>query len=134
MRETGIDRVAFYGTLMRRFGVQKRLGVEDGLEYLGPCEIEGELRDLGRFPGLLPPQGADGLAHGELYRILRPEALTILDEYEGHDPANEAGSEFTRRAAVLRRPMVTAWVYFISERLAGDAPVVASGVWNPGAG
>jgi gamma-glutamylcyclotransferase (GGCT)/AIG2-like uncharacterized protein YtfP len=118
-------RVAFYGSLLRRFPTQTRLGVAEGLEFLGPCRLRGRLLDLGPYPGLV-----DGgrLVRGELYRLADPAVLKVLDRFEAYDPADPAGSEYLRQCETLAEPRVTAWVYRLRLAPAG-APEVAGGDW-----
>ena len=63
------------------------------LTPLGPATVPGLLYDLGRYPGLVP---GDGLVHGELFAGADAAVLAALDQYEGCDPADEAGSLFRR--------------------------------------
>jgi gamma-glutamylcyclotransferase (GGCT)/AIG2-like uncharacterized protein YtfP len=111
-------KIAFYGTLMRDFDAQRRLGVEAALRYEGSCRIPGVLWDLGPYPGLV---GGPGETAGEIYEILDESVLGTLDAFEG--------PEYERRRVRLLEPLVEAWLYVFVGRLAGLRPV-PSGCWR----
>lgn len=118
--------LATYGTLMRAFDAQARLGVEEQLSYAGPCEWAGVVYDLGRCPGAVP---GPGRVQGELFRLASPSVWAVLDAYEGYDPDRTAASQFVRRRVELRHPAdQTAWVYWFNGDVA-DVPRVPSGDW-----
>jgi gamma-glutamylcyclotransferase (GGCT)/AIG2-like uncharacterized protein YtfP len=110
--------LAFYGTLMRGFDAQKRLGVEAALRYEGLCRIPGELWDLGPYPGLTEGKGE---AAGELFSVIEESVIAILDAFEG--------KEYIRRKVRLVEPEVEAWVYVFRGPLDG-CERVASGCWR----
>lgn len=119
--------LATYGTLMQAGGGGERLGVADRVSVVGACRFEGDLYDLGRFPGAVP--GA-GTVRGELVRLADVQVWTVLDRYEGYDPDNEAASLFVRRRVSLTEPAdQTAWVYWYNGD-PGEAPRVPSGDWH----
>jgi gamma-glutamylcyclotransferase (GGCT)/AIG2-like uncharacterized protein YtfP len=77
------DCVFVYGTLRRGFashGLICRLGGS----YVGRGMIQGELYDLGSFPGALRSEDPAARVAGEVYRFKDSvRALRTLDEYEG---------------------------------------------------
>jgi len=96
------------------------------LRYAGPCRIPGALYDLGAYPALLPGRGE---AAGDLFEIVRLEALARLDAYEGCDPNRPAASLYRREAVRLLAPGgMVAWVY-IYNRPAPSGRRIASGDW-----
>ncbi len=119
--------LAVYGTLMRPFGVQERLGIADQLAYEGPCAFYGLLYDLGAFPGAVPDD--EQVVRGELFRILDPRAMPKLDRLENYDPEHEGGSQYLRRTLTLKDPAgQQAWVYWYNGPLE-EATRVPSGSW-----
>ena len=67
------DGFFFYGTLMRgesRFGVLKRYGIECVLL----AETQGQLFDLGLFPGMTHDNSSGSEVRGEFVRLRNPEA------------------------------------------------------------
>lgn len=118
--------LAAYGTLMRPFGLHKKMGIAGDLSFLSTCCFSGVLYDLGRFPGAVP---GDRTVHGELFRLQTPHAWDIIDSYEGYNPDREEASLFVRRQVVLQQPPdQTAWVYWYNGDPAGH-PQVPSGNW-----
>lgn len=119
--------LATYGTLMRVFGQHEALGVGDRITFVTECRFDGQLYDLGRFPGAVR---GEGTVHGELFRLDSPDVLERLDRYEGYDPAQEHASPFVRRRTTLRVPGgATAWVYWYDGNVR-NAPRVPSGDWR----
>jgi gamma-glutamylcyclotransferase (GGCT)/AIG2-like uncharacterized protein YtfP len=121
------DSIALYGTLMRDLGGMQKAGLSRGLHYVGPCELEGQLFDLGAYPGLRP---GPGRVVGELHRLVDPGVLTLLDEFEGFDPARPEDSLYLRQRIVLRRPAAAeAWVY-VYNHLPEPGLRIESGDWR----
>lgn len=118
--------LATYGTLMRAFDYQAQLGIEDQLQFVDQCQWQGQMYDLGSYPGAVPD---DGTVYGELFRLESPEVWSLLDAYEGYNPDWEATSVYVRRQVSLQVPDRTAWVYWYNGDPSGH-PRVASGDWR----
>lgn len=116
--------MAFYGTL-RDPAVRDRLGVAGLLAQRGPCRIPGRLYDLGRYPALV--LGGPGGVEGELFAVLDPGVLPVLDRYEGAVVEDRDASLYVRGRVELLAPSVTAWVYSYSGRPPG--PLITGGDW-----
>ena len=86
-------RLAVYGSLLSGVGAMRELGVEGCVRRIAPCTIAGVLYDLGAYPGLRP---GDGSVAGELVELADASVLRVLDDYEGYDPRDRAGSLFVR--------------------------------------
>lgn len=128
------DLLVVYGTLLSGLGHQERLGVVHGLELVGPCRVRGALFALGWYPGLVvdgdaaegaaatPPVAAPaGLVTGELFRVLDPAVVAVLDRFEGFDPASPDTSEYLRVRVRVVEPDLAAWVYaYVGPRHPGD--------------
>lgn len=121
----GPDHVFFYGTLMRPFATQARLGVEAWLSYVADARVRGALYDLGRYPGLV---AGSRLVRGQLFRVLDQRALAVLDRFEAYDPADPDGSEYLRRPKALADRPETAWVYLFNRPVA-DRPLISCDDW-----
>lgn len=120
--------LAVYGTLGRDYP-QNRLLTQTGALFERGCEIRAVLIDLGRFPGLRP---GDGRISGELYRLPALYDFSVVDRYEGFDPATPERSLFVRRPVWLAAPQKrAAWVYFLATDPGPDAVARVSGRWRP---
>jgi hypothetical protein len=58
-----------------------------------------------------------GIVQVEIFRVLNESVWAILDRYEGYDPRIGKHSLFVRKAVVLLRPRIYAWVYFLGADL-----------------
>ncbi len=102
-----------------------------GLTYDGRPEVEGALRSLGpcRVPGVLHAVGdgdypclmeGDGEVVGELYEVVDPSILPVLDAYED--------DEYERRLVRLLEPDVEAWTYVWTAPAPGEP--IDDGDWR----
>ena len=123
------DHVFFYGTLMSPFNRPGRQRVTPKLEFKGRGSICAALYDLGIYPAAIPVED-EGRVWGEVYQTTdTPAVLAVLDEIEGHRPAEPDRSLYTRVLAdvTLDDGQVTkAWTYFYNAPL-GRAQRIASG-------
>jgi gamma-glutamylcyclotransferase (GGCT)/AIG2-like uncharacterized protein YtfP len=118
---------------MQGLGAIDELDVGDGLVYLSPAVIPGELFDLGSYPGLRRASGKggeSGVVIGELYSIVDPDVLARLDEFEGVIENRPTASLYLRERVRLVAPLdLEAWVYFYNRAPTGDTRI-ASGDWR----
>jgi gamma-glutamylcyclotransferase (GGCT)/AIG2-like uncharacterized protein YtfP len=121
------DWIALYGSLMRGLGAMESLGVSDRLRYVGPCICAGKLFDLGDYPGL---RRGDARVVGELFALIEPQVIDVLDEFEGFDPERPRESLYLRERVELILPARTqAWIYLYNHIPDARARVV-SGDWR----
>jgi gamma-glutamylcyclotransferase (GGCT)/AIG2-like uncharacterized protein YtfP len=114
--------VAVYGSLRRPYTTLANLGLS--VRFVGPCLIQGELRDFGRYPALV---AGHGTVVGDLIEV-GPRELEVLDHFESYYPGNEDGSMYVRETVRLIEPDVEADVYRFLGPAAGR-PRVNSGDW-----
>jgi len=120
---------AFYGTLMS--GLPARAGRPDlapYVEHVGSCVIPGSLYDVGPYPALVLG-GGESVVRGELWRTVAPEALAVVDAWEGYEFERENQAPYVRRSVRLVEPDVDAWVYAWNQPLDGLVPI-ESGDWR----
>ena len=119
--------IALYGSLLRGLEAMQEIGVGDRLRFVGPCVIAGQLFDLGPYPGL---RRGTGLVMGEIYALLDPAALHVLDRFEGFEPARHRKSLFLRERVSLIEPAATqAWIYFYNQ-VPEASQRIESGDWR----
>ncbi|MCB2228598.1 MAG: gamma-glutamylcyclotransferase [Desulfarculaceae bacterium] len=119
------EYIFVYGTLMRPFPAQARLGVEHMLEYIGPDAVSGLLYDLGAYPGLKP---GPGLVQGQVFRILNTQVVDILDGFEVCLPGCPSESEYLRELYPLAGGGGQAWVYVFNRPVDG-LTLIPGGDW-----
>ena len=112
--------VFVYGTLRPTLATgEPRLLIET-LRDDGPATVEGQLFELGDYPGLVA--GA-GTVHGDLLAFDTAEQLTALDAYEECGPPSPL---FKREQATARRPdgsRVSVWFYRYCRAVAAAKPI-----------
>jgi len=122
------DLVFFYGTLMSGFKRAGRSRVESKLTAMGRGSIGAALFDLGIYPAAIP--SADSRVNGEVYRMSDGDnVLAVLDELEGHRPAEPDTSLYRRIETPVTMgdgEVAQAWVYFYNAPL-GQAQRIESG-------
>jgi len=122
------DLVFFYGTLMSGFKRAGRSRVESKLTAMGRGSIGAALFDLGIYPAAIP--SADSRVNGEVYRMSDGDnVLAVLDELEGHRPAEPDTSLYRRIETPVTMgdgQVAQAWVYFYNAPL-GQAQRIESG-------
>lgn len=130
-----------YGTLMLGAGGKLGRAQRDRLareaRSLGAASTPGRLYDLGRYPGLVPPQAAGDIAHGECLDLVDAgRSLAWLDAYEGIVPGRHPHNPYERRQCPVTLAdgrIVTAWVYVYLLDVGGARPI-ADGRWVAAAG
>lgn len=110
------DRVFVYGTLRRdaRGSVQNALTRDWVFEGYGT--VAAELYDFGAYPGAVPCFAPGPRVRGELYGLPdAPDALLLLDHYEGCGPGHAPPYEFERAlvdVTLEKGGAATAWIYW----------------------
>jgi gamma-glutamylcyclotransferase (GGCT)/AIG2-like uncharacterized protein YtfP len=112
--ETGkAEFLGVYGTLRRRSLFQRGPRISAKLRFFGSGQIRGKLFWQGNFPAAVP---GCGIIPVEIFQILDSTIWNDLDRYEGCDLGHESNSLFCRKKVLLRRSLITVWVYFLGHR------------------
>jgi len=128
-----------YGSLRPGWKVSKdipgatiaRRALQLQARHLGSAQVNGQLYDLGDYPGLrLEDSGHQTI--GDLYEILDLSLLTTLDRYEGCDLLSPTPHEYRRIQVMLESKDIPfphpVWVYeWILEQ--DDAQTIPGGDW-----
>lgn len=122
-----LECIVLYGSLMSGGSTSIHSRLKENLKYVGKCLIPGELYDLGRIPALKPGHFK---VHGELYEIINPEILNILDKYEAIDNQDPLLPGFSRKKVTLLNPKQEAWVYYYDGEV-NPNQLIKSGQWAP---
>ena len=121
-----------YGTLREGADHSAHRLLKKGAKLIGPARMRGQLYAVNGYPGAALSNDGDNQVIGELYRLLKPQAvLKALDDYE------EAGENFPepqeyRRCRVLVKKEdgaeLFAWCYLYNRPTAG-LKLITSGDW-----
>lgn len=110
---TGRDSLLFvYGTLRPFVDIPMARWLRDRARYIGPARTRGRLYDLGPYPGMRVSRGRREWVAGDVYRVVNPRVLRVLDRYEAGSAVAKA--RFVRRRCTVRlaqRRTRAAWVY-----------------------
>jgi gamma-glutamylcyclotransferase (GGCT)/AIG2-like uncharacterized protein YtfP len=82
MKKT-IDCIFVYGTLRKNGALPIAELLENRVEFLGEASISGKIYLVDYYPGLVVNDPGLNLVHGEVYKLIDFQDLSILDEYEG---------------------------------------------------
>lgn len=130
-----------YGTLMSTatgaYGAGARHRLASESRPVGWGTVEGQIYDLGAYPGLVVGGRGDGggrsLVRGEIRELVDAETVwPWLDRYEGIAGGDRADDYRREVRFVLpdgQSGAVAAWLYVYQGSLAG-ARVVAEGFWR----
>jgi gamma-glutamylcyclotransferase (GGCT)/AIG2-like uncharacterized protein YtfP len=96
--------------------------------YLGAATTAGRLYDLGAYPGMRTLRGHRDRVVGDVFRVVDPRVLRVLDRYEaGHARSRP---RFVRERCVVkllpRGVYESAWTYRYRYSVAG-APRIVGG-------
>ena len=122
------ERLFVYGTLRRGSNHPLAKRLEEAAEYLGSASIQGELREIDAYPGLVA--GTDSVM-GDLWQLKDSNFLRELDAYEECGPGFPEPWEYFRDDAGISTDngqATRAWVYFYNRDYEGKA-VVEGGDW-----
>jgi gamma-glutamylcyclotransferase (GGCT)/AIG2-like uncharacterized protein YtfP len=123
-----------YGTLLSTAGHPNGERLQREARLLGAASLEGQLFDLGRYPGLVEDAASVGRVHGEVYALTAPAtSLAWLDAYEGIVPGDQAQNAYARVERLARLDSgedIPVWVYVYLKPVAA-AHLIRGGRWGP---
>jgi gamma-glutamylcyclotransferase (GGCT)/AIG2-like uncharacterized protein YtfP len=103
------DLIAAYGLLRAGQSGFVKFNLSDAFKLISPCEIYGQMFDMGGFPGLFT---GNSRIIGDIYRITNVSVISKLDEFEDFWPQSPERCRYQRRRTILATPNNTeAWVY-----------------------
>jgi gamma-glutamylcyclotransferase (GGCT)/AIG2-like uncharacterized protein YtfP len=128
-RLTGRDSLLFvYGTLRPFVAIPMSRWLRRTARYLGPATTAGRLYDLGSYPGMRAARKRRDRVVGDVYRVVRPHVLRVLDRYEAGNARRSP--KFVRERCIVklaqRGMRKTAWTYRYRCSVAG-APRITGG-------
>ncbi|MBD3618788.1 MAG: gamma-glutamylcyclotransferase [Chromatiales bacterium] len=109
-----------YGTLRQDSHHPMSQVLQRHARRLGPAVFAGRLYRVSWYPGARDAMQPGEVVHGELYQLLRPGCLQILDDYEGPDFAR------VQREVRAGPRHYTAWIYLYTPA-AADLPRIPGG-------
>lgn len=118
-----MTNVFVYGTLKK--GGRFHHVLRDS-RFIGEGEIEGQLYNIGAFPGLV--QGA-GAVKGELYELGKEGSIERLDHLEGFFTESPHKSLFVRKQRKIEvgGEIHLTWVYYFNMDISGKERI---GAWD----
>ena len=118
-----------YGTLARNARHEMHQYLVRHADYAGHAVFNGQLFQVGHYPGAVPSSNPEDKVFGELYRVSDPgDLFAALDDYEGCGPHDPAPTEYVRRTMPVSQDGVElqAWIYLFDRDVTG-LPRIMSG-------
>lgn len=110
-----VELIFVYGTLRKEVATNRRAVLVSHCEFYSHGYMQGNLYDLGGYPGALVSDDKADKVFGELHKIIEVDAvLPQLDEYEQCTDRFPKPHEYIRKKLPIRLTQgaeVTAWVY-----------------------
>ena len=110
-----------YGTLMSTLSHPMGTYLASYAELVGTGFVQGELYDLGEYPGLIETKDEKHQVFGEIYEIYdKVRLLHRLDEYEGCANTQPKPHLYERRTVSVKltgEQDIMAWTYFYTRNL-----------------
>lgn len=116
-----------YGTLMSG-GENHRL-LAPHADLIGPGRMRGRLVVVDYYPGLVDSDDPAETVAGEVWRLLEPDILPGLDEFEGCTEVPPLFVRASRTVTIDGEVPLAAWVYVYARSTSGLRPI-PSGDWR----
>jgi len=131
-----LDLLFVYGTLLSTdagpTGRSERERLARSSRMIGAARVEGQLFDLGRYPGLVLSNAGGATVEGELLELSNPvQTLRWLDAYEGIVPGQHEHNEYERRevdVTLENGESARAWTYVYRKAVPTSA-LITGGRW-----
>ncbi len=111
-----------YGTLRQELvrNVSPELAaLMQDLRFIGIGSLQGQLFDLGEYPGAILGENFETKIIGEIYELPQPrEILDVLDVYEGFIPGELEASLFARSQEIVTlmdESQLPCWLYVYND-------------------
>lgn len=112
-----------YGTLRRGFKHPMANVLARQADFVGLGKFQGQLYDLGSYPGVKPSRRIADVVVGDVYRLHIPvQLLSQFDRYEDYDPGDPAQSLYLRQSAPILMNdgrSLYAWIYIYNRSTPG---------------
>jgi gamma-glutamylcyclotransferase (GGCT)/AIG2-like uncharacterized protein YtfP len=116
-----------YGTLMS--GGENNLLLARHAELIGPGRMRGRLFVVDYYPGLVDSEDPAETVAGEVWRLLQPEFLPELDDFEQCTEVPPLFIRASRTVTMESGSPLAAWVYLYARPTSSLQPI-ASGDWR----
>lgn len=116
-----------YGTLMS--GGENHLLLAPHAELIGPGRMRGRLFVVDYYPGLVETEDPGETVVGEVWRVLEPDLLPELDDFEGCTEAPPLFVRASRTVMLDGGSPLAAWVYVYARSPSGLQSIL-SGDWR----
>ena len=108
------EHIFVYGTLRKESNSPMTSVLTEHCDYVSEGMIQSKLYEVDGYPGAVESGQPGDMVHGELHRIINPELLLQLDEYEECSAHFPHPHEYVRKQLPVTLPtneQVQSWVY-----------------------
>jgi gamma-glutamylcyclotransferase (GGCT)/AIG2-like uncharacterized protein YtfP len=110
-----------YGTLMS--GGENHLLLARHAELVGPGRMRGRFFLVDYYPGLVDSDDPAEFVVGEVWRLIEPDVLRELDDFEGCTEAPPLFVRASREVTLDGGDSLSAWVYLYARPISGQQPI-----------
>ena len=108
------NKLFVYGSLMSGVATPIATYLKSNSTFVGEALLEGQLYDLGKYPGIVPVSNCGQWVKGHIFELSNAKKmLPILDRYEGTTQEFEQPTEYVRveTEALFQQQPIRCWVY-----------------------
>lgn len=119
-----MNHLFVYGTLLQlenAFGLYLR----NNSKFIEEGRFKGKLYDIGEYPGAVYEADAGSYVFGSVLSLNNPDALVVIDDYEGFGSNHPVPNEFVRKIIQVecKTRLVECWVYLYNLPVGGLLPI-----------
>lgn len=122
-----IEYIFVYGTLRKQSATDMHSVLARHCEYLADGYMQGQLYEIGSYPGAIESKYSKDKVYGEIYKITSGSKILLrLDEYEGCGNRFPEPHEYIRKILPIRLTNVDevmAWVYVFNKDVSSLAQI-----------
>ncbi len=122
------DYLFVYGTLLSAIGHPVGNFLRSNTTFVGIGVTQGQLYDLGEYPGLIVNINIKNQVSGEIYQLENHTVLSQIDQYEGISQYTNSNDEYSRQKVLVKMEKQTdimAWTYIYVRSLTDKAKIIS---------
>jgi gamma-glutamylcyclotransferase (GGCT)/AIG2-like uncharacterized protein YtfP len=125
------DLLFVYGTLLSADNEFAGY-LKDNSTFYSQGKLKGRLFDIGEYPGAIISTDKDHEITGSVYRLTSPNALKVIDDYEGYGEGRDQPNLYIRKKLPVQtmEGLVACWVYLYNLSVNGLVEIESGNYHN----